>query len=124
MKDSCPGCGYKFGLRGASRFSDDSRPIFKKCVYRCQSCGMELTREVSGIEHLVSILGYGALLIASTASLWKIAILSQLISDEWMMFLYGTSIIGIGASLVFLFGRQHYLQIVSHQQDSPVDVKS
>jgi hypothetical protein len=124
MKDSCPSCGYKFGLRGASfRLPDEKKRITGKRVYHCNNCGIELKREMLVVERIVSIIGYGALFIASTASLWKSATLSQLISEEWMALLYSMSIIGIGASIYFLLGRQHYRQIYSAQQGAPADAK-
>ena len=85
MKDCCPDCGYKFGLLGASyRLPDDKKNRYRKRVYCCQNCGVELKREMLNVERIVSITGYGALFIASTASLWKSATLSQLISKERM----------------------------------------
>ena len=124
IKDSCPVWGHQFGFRGASFRLPYKKRIFSKPAYYCQNCEAELKRDMTTVERMASIIGYAALLIASSASIWKSATLSEIISKEWMMVLYGVSLTGIGIYIISALTRQHYVSLHPTQYDSSSDAKS
>jgi hypothetical protein len=107
VKDRCPGCGHRFGLRGAPFSIPAKGGDSRKPVYYCGACGIGLKRIVPASERMVSVIGYTALLTASSISLWQMAILSQVVDRDWLLVFYGFSVVGTGVSIAQGLTRQH-----------------
>ena len=57
---------------------------------------------------MASVTGYMALLVASSISLWQMAMLSQVVDKDLLLILYSVSVVGIGLSIALRLTRQHY----------------
>ena len=67
-----------------------------------------LERIVSRTEHIVTTIGYLALAVASTVTIWMRMTFADVDGHPWLLGLYFVSVVGIGISIYFGFTRQHY----------------
>ncbi|MBW1830943.1 MAG: hypothetical protein DRH23_15225 [Deltaproteobacteria bacterium] len=110
MKDKCPSCGHKFGIRGAPFNLPPKGSRLRKPEYYCPECGSQLQRVESRPERLAAIVGYGTMLVASAGTIWNLFELSVKFDRNWLLVFYSLAVVGIGANIAYTVARQHYVE--------------
>lgn len=124
MKDKCPQCGYKFGLRSPkSEIQNCSKLSLKKIRYFCPFCSVELIYYKSKTERFFYIAGFLGILIWSLISILRMDFnynfLPRLVEKGFNVL----SIVCLGGAIFLSCLNQHYKTKDSSQTKNSADFK-
>jgi hypothetical protein len=124
MKDKCPQCGFKFGLRGPKSVLQNSGKLSRKKVrYFCPFCSSELFYYKSRTERFLYIAGYAGLFIWSLNSILRMDLNYKVLPKLVEKCFFILSIVGLGGFLFLSCLNQHFKTKDSSQPENSADIK-
>ncbi|MDJ0740498.1 MAG: hypothetical protein QNJ91_12325 [Gammaproteobacteria bacterium] len=119
MRDRCPQCGHRFGVRGAP-FTLPAKGVRpRRPRYLCPACSVRLRRIEAPLERFSAWVGSIALLAASAGMLWYLLEVAVKPSRGWLLALYAIAVAALAVNLLFGLTRQHFVVDAEPAPDQP-----